>query len=191
MNEADLTDLLRHHASRHSVPGAAIGILREGAVTTAYCGMADVTSGESVTAETQFSAGSLTKSMVATVIARLAEAGRLSLDDPVATHVPELRGSVWAEGATLRDLLANRSGLPLRLGLEFDFDGRKAEDDGALSRFAADVAAGAVVPLAAFGVSVALPPPHAARIAVTAAAAAPLRKARRDNPRCLGWRSRK
>ena len=76
------------------MPGAAIGILREGAVTTAYCGMADVTSGESVTAETQFSAGSLTKSMVATVIARLAEAGRLSLDDPVATHVPELRGSL-------------------------------------------------------------------------------------------------
>ena len=63
-----------------------------------------------------FSVGSLTKSMVATVIARLAEAGRLSLDDPVAAHVPELRGSGWAQGATLRDLLANRSGLPLRAG---------------------------------------------------------------------------
>ena len=59
--------------------------------------------------------------MVATVIARLAEAGRLSLDDPVAAHVPELRAGGWAERATLRDLLANRSGLPLRAGLEFDF----------------------------------------------------------------------
>ena len=141
MNEGDLTALLRQHASRHSVPGAAIGILREGAATTAYYGVADVRTGEPVTPETRFSPGSLTKSMVATVIARLAEAGRLSLDDPVAAHVPELRGSGWAERATLRDLLANRSGLPLSAELEFGFDDRTDEDEGALSRLAADVAA--------------------------------------------------
>jgi CubicO group peptidase (beta-lactamase class C family) len=123
------------------VPGAAIGILREGTATTAYYGVADVSTGEPVTPETLFSVGSLTKSMVATVIARLAEARRLSLDDPVAAHVPELRGSGWAQGATLRDLLANRSGLPLRAGLEFDFDGRPDEDDAALSRLVADVGA--------------------------------------------------
>jgi len=148
VNEGDLMALLRDHASRHSVPGAAVGILREGAVTTAYYGVADVTTGEPVTSETRFSVGSLTKSMVATVIGRLAQAGRLSLDDPVAAHVPELRASRWAESATLRDLLANRSGLPLRAGLEFDFAGRKDEDDGALSRLVADVPAG--VPAANF-----------------------------------------
>jgi CubicO group peptidase (beta-lactamase class C family) len=142
VDEGDLTALLREHASRHSVPGAAIGVLREGAATTAYCGVADITTGEPVTPATRFSVGSLTKSMVATVIARLAAAGRLSLDDPVAEHVPELRGSGWAEHATLRDLMANRSGLPLRAGLEFDFAGRTGVDDGALSRLAADVAAG-------------------------------------------------
>ncbi len=135
--------LLRDHASRHSVPGAAVGILREGAVTTEYYGVADVTTGEPVTSETRFSVGSLTKSMVATVIGRLAQAGRLSLDDPVAVHVPELRASAWAESATLRDLLANRSGLPLRSGLEFDFAGRKDDDDGALLRLVADVPPGA------------------------------------------------
>ncbi|MGH8835876.1 MAG: serine hydrolase domain-containing protein [Actinomycetes bacterium] len=140
MNERDLTALLRQHASMHSVPGAAIGILHKGVATTAYCGVADVTTGEPVTAETRFSVGSLTKSMVATVIARLAEAGRLSLNDPVARHVPELRGSDWARRATLRDLLANRSGLPLRAGFEFGFDDRTDEDDGALARFAAEIA---------------------------------------------------
>jgi CubicO group peptidase (beta-lactamase class C family) len=91
--------------------------------------------------ETLFSVGSLTKSMVATVIAALAQAGRLSLDDSVAEHVPELRGSDWAQSATVRDLLANRSGLPLRLVLEYDFAGRTDVDDGVLARFAADVAA--------------------------------------------------
>jgi CubicO group peptidase (beta-lactamase class C family) len=123
------------------VPGAAIGVLRDGAATTAYHGVGDVTTGDPVTPKTCFSVGSLTKSMVATVIARLADAGRLSLEDPVATHVPELRGTAWAEHATLRDLLANRSGIPLRAGLEFDFAGRKDEGDDALSRLAADVAA--------------------------------------------------
>ncbi len=130
------------------MPGAAIGILRAGTATTAYYGVADVSTGELVTPETLFSVGSLTKSMVATVIARLAEEGRLSLDDPVAAHVPELHGGGWAQGATLRDLLANRSGLPLRAGLEFDFAARGGEDDGALSRLAADVPAG--VPAATF-----------------------------------------
>ena len=97
--------------------------------------------GESVTPGTRFSAGSLAKSMVATVIAHLAEAGRLSLDDPVAGHVPELRASGWAGRATVRDLLANRSGLPLRARWEFGFDSRAEQDGGALSRLVAEAAA--------------------------------------------------
>ena len=141
MNEGELTELLGDHASRHSVPGAAIGIFREGMATTAYHGVANVETGDPVTPETPFSAGSLTKSMVATVIVRLADVGRLTLDDPVAQHVPELRARDWAQRATLRDLLANRSGLPLSDGLEFDFSARKDDDDDALARLAADVAA--------------------------------------------------
>jgi CubicO group peptidase (beta-lactamase class C family) len=148
VDESDLTALLRQHASQHSVPGAAVGILREEVVTTADNGVADVTTGVPVTPETGFAVGSLTKPMVATVIERLADAGRLSLDDPVAAHVPELRGGGWAERATVRELLANRSGLPLRVGLEFDFAGRADVDDGALSRLAADAAAG--VPAGSF-----------------------------------------
>ena len=49
MNEGGLTALLRQHASRHAVPGAAIGILRRGEATTAYYGVADVRTGELVT----------------------------------------------------------------------------------------------------------------------------------------------
>ncbi len=140
MDEGELTALLTQHAARHAVPGAALGILRDGATMTAYCGVANVATGAPVTPETAFSVGSLTKSMVATVIARLADAGRLSFDDPVAAHVRELRRSGWAQRATVRGLLANSSGLPLRAVLEFDFAGRGSDDKRALSRFAADVA---------------------------------------------------
>ena len=119
MSELELATLLRDHASAHAVPGAAIGILRDGEVTVAYHGIADLTTGASVTAETRFAIGSLAKSLVATAVARLAEDGRLALEDPVAAHVPELRGSRWAERITVRDLLANRSGLPLSTKYEF------------------------------------------------------------------------
>lgn len=122
------------------MPGASIGILRDRVSSTACYGVASVSAGEPVTPDTLFSVGSLTKSMVATVIARLAQAGRLSLDDPVVAHVPELRGSGWAQGVTLRDLLANRSGVPLRAGLEFGLAGRVDQGDGALARLVAEVA---------------------------------------------------
>ena len=126
-----------------SVPGAAIGILREGAVTTAYYGVADVTTGEPVTAETRFSVGSLTKSMVATVIARLAEAGRLSLDDPVAAHVPELRGSGWADARPCETFWRIAPGFRCAPGWSSTSTGREQDDDGALAGWPQDVAAAA------------------------------------------------
>jgi CubicO group peptidase (beta-lactamase class C family) len=136
----ELARLLREHLSRHVVPGAAVGVLRGTEVSTAYVGTADLASGEPVTAETCFAVGSLGKAMVATAVARLAAAGRLALDDPIAAHVPELRGSSWAEADTIRDLLANRSRIPLRD--EFEFGASPADGDDVLSRFAANIATG-------------------------------------------------
>jgi CubicO group peptidase (beta-lactamase class C family) len=144
MAKLDLVRLLGDHASRHSVPGAALGVLHDGAVSTAYCGVADSATGEAVTQETRFAVGSLAKPMVATAVARLAEAGELSLDDQVARHVPELRRTRWGERATVRDLLANRSRLPLRAAVEFTDS--EDEDDAVLSRFAADIAADEATP---------------------------------------------
>jgi len=144
MGEPELASLLREHASRHSVPGAAIGVLRDGVAATAYVGVADTTTGEPVTSETRFAVGSLCKSMVATAVARLADAARLSLDDPVAAHVPELRGAGWAARADVRDLLANRSRLPLRAELEFAAP--PGDDDAALSRFVRELATGDSTP---------------------------------------------
>lgn len=147
MNDSALAALLSAHAVRHDVPAAGLGILRDGAITCAYHGV-EVMTGEPVTAHTRFAIGSLTKPLVATVLARLASAGRLAFDDPVTGYVPELRGCGWAERATLRDLLANRSGLPLSIDLEFGFAARSDTDDGALARFAADVARAKPTPVA-------------------------------------------
>lgn len=138
VDDLQLLGVLREHATRQLVPGAALGVLREGVMSAAYWGVADVTTGEAVTAETRFPVGSLTKAMTATVVAQLAKSGHLSLDDPIAAHVPELRAVRWAQ-APVSDLLANRSGLPLLASLEFS--GIAGSDTGVLSRFAASLGA--------------------------------------------------
>jgi CubicO group peptidase (beta-lactamase class C family) len=118
----------------------ALGILRHGERVAVYCGVADVRTGSPVTASTRFGIGSLTKSMVASALAVLVAEHQVTLDDPVASHVPELRQCPWAETATLRDLLANRSPVPLRSALEFGFDEHNADDDRALARLVEQIA---------------------------------------------------
>ena len=146
--EPEVHDLLAEHMATLGVPGAAVGILREGVATVTCHGVADIRTGEPVTAASRFGVGSLTKPMCATVITRLADSGRLSFDDPVAAHVPELGGAAWAEAATVRDLLANRSGLPLRARLEFGFADHETGGDDVLAAFAASVAAEDPTPVA-------------------------------------------
>ena len=108
----------------------------------ACSGVADVVSGRPVGDDTSFSLGSLTKSVTSTVLCDLAVEGLISLDDPVATRVPELAASPWAAGATVRDLMANRSRLPLWSATEFDLESRQHDTgDGALTALASAVAA--------------------------------------------------
>jgi CubicO group peptidase (beta-lactamase class C family) len=128
------------------VPGAAVGVLRRGEASTAYVGLADARSARPVTPSTRFAIGSITKTMVASAVGLLDAEHRLSLDDPVASHLRELRGSSWAHTATMRDLLANRSSVPRRTRLEFGFDEHDATDDEALARLVEEVAAEAPSP---------------------------------------------
>lgn len=59
----------------------------------------------------QFAIASITKSVVAAQVMLMVEAGDLGLDDPVADHLPgDLRFDT--NGATIRQVLGHRSGLP-------------------------------------------------------------------------------
>ncbi|MEU8276513.1 serine hydrolase [Microbispora bryophytorum] len=88
----------------------SIAILRDGAFECrAAYGRADVTAGRPNTPETVFSIGSVTKAVTAAAILRLADEGKLSIDDRVGRILPRLRGPV-AE-ATVRQLLLHTSGL--------------------------------------------------------------------------------
>jgi CubicO group peptidase (beta-lactamase class C family) len=70
------------------IPGLAVGLARAGVVRLARgYGYADIDRRRPVTAETLFHLASVTKTVTATAIMQLAEAGRLSMDEPVARHL--------------------------------------------------------------------------------------------------------
>ena len=59
----------------------------------------------------QFAIASITKSLISAQVMSMVEAGELGLDDPVADHLPPDLG-FDSNGATIRDLLGHRSGIP-------------------------------------------------------------------------------
>ena len=65
-----------------------------------------------VTESTLFRIASLSKSFTSLAVLQLVDAGKLSLDDPVATHLPEFRpADPRGAGITVRQLLDQTSGL--------------------------------------------------------------------------------
>jgi CubicO group peptidase (beta-lactamase class C family) len=66
---------------------------------------------QAMTDDTVFDLASLTKPLAtATSIMKLAEQGKLSIDDPVSKHLPDFAAE-GKEAITIRDLLVHRSGL--------------------------------------------------------------------------------
>ncbi len=72
-------------------------------------GLADLEHRQKITPASSFYICSITKQFTATSILMLEEAGKLSLDDEVQKHIPEL--ARFPERLTLRHLLNNTSGL--------------------------------------------------------------------------------
>lgn len=98
-----------------NVPGMAVAVVgpdnidfRGGFGSTALHG------GQAVDEHTLFAIASTTKAMVAAGILMLTDEGKLSLDDLVIDHIPELHfnNAALESQLTLRDLLAHRTGLP-------------------------------------------------------------------------------
>jgi CubicO group peptidase (beta-lactamase class C family) len=77
-------------------------------------GLADRESGERVTADTVFEIASATKPFTACAVLKLAEMGKLSLDDPIAKHLPGVPEDKRA--ITIRHLLAHTSGMSRMAG---------------------------------------------------------------------------
>jgi CubicO group peptidase (beta-lactamase class C family) len=93
-----------------STPGCAVGVAVRGkpVLLKAY-GMADLEHEVRNTPETIFESGSVAKQFTAMAILLLAQDGRLSLDDQVRKHIPELPD--YGVPLTIRHMLTHTSGL--------------------------------------------------------------------------------
>ena len=95
--------------ARHFTPGLAVAVVQNGRIRYAEgFGYADTARKVSVTPQTPFAIGSLSKQFTAAIALQLVEQRRLALDDTIARWLPMLPN---ARTITVRELLNQTSGL--------------------------------------------------------------------------------
>jgi CubicO group peptidase (beta-lactamase class C family) len=104
-------DPIANLLEEHKVPGVAVGVWHAGQTQLSGFGVTSVAHPLPVTPETIFQVGSITKTFVATAVMVLVEQGKLALDEPLRSYLPELRlqDATAQEQVTMRHLL-NHSG---------------------------------------------------------------------------------
>jgi D-alanyl-D-alanine carboxypeptidase len=89
-------------------PGAAVLVSIGDDVWSSQLGVSNLATNEPIRPDSRFRIASLTKTFVATAILQLADAGRLSLDDPLEKYVT---GIANGKQITIRQLLAMSAGV--------------------------------------------------------------------------------
>lgn len=102
----------RKAALKAVVPGAALGILHNDEEYACGLGVTSLENPLPVTPDTLFQIGSITKTFVGLTVMRLAERGKIDIDKPVRTYLPELKlkDEAVAAAVTMRHLLTHTSG---------------------------------------------------------------------------------
>src|SRR3954470_20222415 len=104
---------LRQLMTKPSMVGLAVGVVENGRITFLQgYGETLARSGDPVTPDTVFRWASVSKGVAATMVAKLAEQGKINLQAPVANYAPDLKlpnGNEYR--ATVGDLLSHRLGL--------------------------------------------------------------------------------
>ncbi len=95
-------------------PGVQIEVTRRAITVEGAVGIGDVTEGTPMQSEQIVEVGSQTKMMIGVVVLQLAAEGKIDLDLPLSCYVDHTvtDGVANADTATIRQMLANRSGIP-------------------------------------------------------------------------------
>jgi len=108
---ARVDSLARAFLDTRQTPGLSIQVVRgRDTLVRAGYGLADLEQSVPASASTLYEIGSITKQFTAASVMRLAEAGKIVLDDSIAAYVPGLPAA-WRR-VTVRQLLNHTSGIP-------------------------------------------------------------------------------
>lgn len=114
--EAVADSMARAALQEPNTPGLALAVAVGGEVVLSRgYGMADVELGVPVTPRTVFRIGSITKQFTSSLVMRLVQAGRMSLDDPLTKYLPDY--PLQGHHVTIRHLLNHTSGIKSYTGL--------------------------------------------------------------------------
>ncbi|MFC5449914.1 serine hydrolase domain-containing protein [Paenibacillus aestuarii] len=105
----------RKVAEESLVPGAAVGLTKEGLLTFTHgFGFRDLEKQFMMTPDTVCGIGSITKSLTCAAIMQLQEAGKLSVHDPVIKYIPEfrLKDGKHVGKMTIHHFMTHSAGLP-------------------------------------------------------------------------------
>lgn len=97
-----------------AVPGIAVAVVRrDGPVLVRADGVRSIATSIPADADTAFAIGSCSKAFTSGLAAALVDAGAIGWDDPIRKYLPSFQlYDAWvSDHVTLRDLLANRTGL--------------------------------------------------------------------------------
>ena len=95
--------------------GVTIAVVEKNKVVyTGGFGYRDLDKKLPVTENTQFAIGSCTKAFTASILGMLEKDGKLNIDKPVRSYLPELKfqNEYTNDHCTLRDMMSHRTGLP-------------------------------------------------------------------------------
>jgi len=96
--------------NEQQTPGASLVVMKGDDILLARgFGLESVERTDEVTPETAFPLNSISKQFTAALILKLAEEGKLAIDDPVSRHLPDF--TQLPQGLTLRHLLTHTSGM--------------------------------------------------------------------------------
>lgn len=114
-------DILFDSLFKKDEPGGAVLIAKDNKVIYHKgFGMADMVTKETITPNTLFNTGSISKTFVAYGILKLAKENKISLEDDLFKYFPDFKNSVIAKKIKLFHLLTHTSGVP---------DSRKVSED--------------------------------------------------------------
>ncbi|MFE1873039.1 serine hydrolase domain-containing protein [Streptomyces sp. NPDC059496] len=117
MSQDKLSEFVKAHATELGVPGSAVGVLLDGQEIYASHGVTSLGNPLPVDEETLFPLASVSKTFTATALMRLVAEGKVDLDKPVRSYVPELKlaDEQAAAQITVMNLLNHTAGLDWNL----------------------------------------------------------------------------
>jgi CubicO group peptidase (beta-lactamase class C family) len=137
---AEIAELVESARKDWAAPAVSVAVVVDGQIAWAEgFGLADVENEVKARPDTVYRIASISKPISATAVMQLVEKGRLSVDDPIAKHVPSF--SSWSERGlevTLRHLLSHTSGVRHYKEGEFDLKDHFDSIEAALEIFRED-----------------------------------------------------